>query len=178
MYEESKLIECEYFLSRMQSETGNSNNFIFNLSAFLSSARSVLQYSRKEAITKSGGQNWYDNQVSSSDALLFFKDERDINVHIKPVQVNQHTSMELREVVYVSESIHIQKFDQNGNLIGESMSESNPPEPHPEIPAKVSHKFTFPRWNGTEEVSQLCELYLKELQILIIDGQNKGFLTK
>jgi len=178
MYEESKLKEAWYFYSRMVSETDNRDNLLFDLSALLSAARSVLQYARKEAQTKPGGQQWYDNHISSSKVLVFFKDKRDINVHMQPIQVKQHTSIQLTEVVRVSESIHIKKFDQTGRLIGEYSSEPSELPQAPEIPPKVTHRFTFPDWSGTEDVLQLCRLYLNELQRVVEDGQNNGFLTK
>lgn len=178
MYEKSKLKEAGYFYSRMVSETDNRDNLLFDLSAFLSAARSALQYAFKEAQTKSGGQQWYDNHITSSKVLAFFKDKRDINVHMQPVQVNQHTSIQSTEVVRSSESTHIKKFDQTGRLIGEYSSEPSEPPPEPEIPPKVTHRFTFPDWSGTEDVLQLCYLYLNELQRVVEDGQNNGFLTK
>lgn len=179
MYEKSKLKEAGYFYSRMVSETDNRDNLLFDLSAFLSAARSVLQYAFKEAQTKSsGGQQWYENHITSSKVLAFFRDKRDINVHTQPVLVNQHTSIQSTEVVRSSESIHIKKFDQTGRLIGEYSSEPSEPPPAPEIPPKVTHRFTFPDWSGTEDVLQLCHLYLNELQRVVEDGQNNGFLTK
>jgi len=178
MYEEPKLKEAWYFYSRMVSETDNRDNLLFDLSALLSAARSVLQYALKEAQTKPGGQQWYDNHITSSKVLAFFKDKRDINVHMQPIQVNQHTSIQLTEVVRISESIHIKKFDQTGQLIGEYSSEPSEPPPAPQIPPKVTHRFTFPDWSGTEDVLQLCHLYLNELQRVVEDGQNNGFLTK
>lgn len=178
MHEQAKLNEAAYFYSRMLSETDNRENLLFDLSAFLSAARSVLQYSLKEATTKPGGQRWYDGQITASRVLSFFKDKRDVNVHVQPIQVNQHTSIELTDVIRVSETVHIQKFDETGKLIGESFSE--PPEQLPprEIPPKVSHQFTFPDWHGNEDVLQLCDSYLKELHRVVTDGQNKAFLTK
>lgn len=178
MYEESKLKEARYFYSRMVSETDNRDNLLFDLSAFLSAARSVLQYSLREAQPKPGGQQWYDSHITSSKVLVFFKDKRDINVHTQPVQVNQHTSIQLTEVVHVSESIHIKKFDQTGRLIDEYSSEPSKPSPAPKIPPKVTHRSIFPDWSGTEDVLQLCHLYLKELQHVVEDGQNNNFLTK
>lgn len=178
MYEKSKLKEAGYFYSRMVSETDNRDHLLYDLSAFLSAARSVLQYAFKEAQGKSDSQQWYDNHITSSKVLAFFKDKRDINVHMQPVQVNQHTSIQSTEVVRSSESTHIKKFDQTGRLIGEYSSEPSEPPPEPEIPPKVTHRFTFPDWSGTEDVLQLCYLYLNELQRVVEDGQNNGFLTK
>ena len=178
MYEESKLKEARYFYSRMLSETDNRDNLLFDLSAFLSAARSVLQYAIKEAKTKAGGQQWYQIQVTSSNVLTFFKDKRDINVHATPIQVSQHTSIELTEILHVSESIHIKKFDQNGQLIGEYSSEPSEPTPTTEIPPKVTHRLTFQDWPGNEDVLRLCDLYLNELERVVADGQSKGFLTR
>jgi hypothetical protein len=161
----------------MVSETDNGDIFLFVLSAFLSAARSVLQYAIKEAQTKSGGQQWYDSRITSNNVLTFFKDKRDINVHVQPIQVNQHISIQLTEVV-LSVSIHIKKFDQTGRLIDEYSSEPSEPPSSREIPPKVTHRFAFPDWSGTEDVLQLCHLYLEELQHVVVEGQNNGFLTK
>ena len=161
----------------MLSERDNRDNLLFDLSAFLSVARSVLQYALKEAETKAGGQQWYQIQVTSSNVLTFFKDKRDINVHATPIQVSQHTSIELTAILHVSGSIHIKKFDQNGQLIGEYSSEPELPTQPAEIPPKITNRFTFPDWPGNEDVLQLCHLYLNELQRVVIDGQSKGFLT-
>src|SRR3990172_228730 len=178
MYEESKLKEARYFYSRMLSETDNRDNLLFDLSAFLSAARSVLQYAIKEAKTKAGGQQWYQIQVTSSNVLTFFKDKRDINVHATPIQVSQHTSIELTAILHVSGSIHIKKFDQNGQLIGEYSSEPSEPTPPTEIPPKVTHRLTVQDWPGNEDVLRLCDLYLNELERVVADGQSKGILTR
>ncbi len=178
MHEQSKLNEAMYFYSRMLSDTDNREHLLFDLSAFLSAARSVLQYALEEARSKSGGQQWYDSRVSASAVLTFFKDKRDINVHTEPIQVNQHASLQLTEVVRISESIHIKKFDQTGKLIGEHSSEPGPQLPAPDVPTVLSHRFTFADWNGNEDVFQQCNLYLTELERIAADGQNKGFLTR
>jgi len=41
---ENKLEEAKYFFLRMKEELCNRQSFVFNLSAFLSASRSVLQY--------------------------------------------------------------------------------------------------------------------------------------
>jgi ABC-type transport system substrate-binding protein len=55
MNESQKIREAEYFLAQMDRERENAENFGHNLSAFLSSARSVLQYALEEAKPKPGG---------------------------------------------------------------------------------------------------------------------------
>ena len=44
MHEEDKIKVVKYFHSRMVGEEKDRNNFVYNLSAFLASARSVMQY--------------------------------------------------------------------------------------------------------------------------------------
>jgi hypothetical protein len=178
MYEQSKINEARHFYNRMLSETDSKESVLYDLSAFLSAARSVLQYCLKEAKGKSGGQQWYDDQVRGSKVLSFFKDKRDVNVHVEPIQINQNTSIELTDFIRVSESVHIQKFDETGKLIGESSSEPSQEVPVPDIPPRTSHRFTFPDWGGREDVLQLCDCYLKELHRVVTDGQDRGFLTK
>jgi hypothetical protein len=69
--------------------------FRHDLSAFLNSARSVLQFAHKEAKPKPGGQAWYDSQIASSLVCQFFKDERDRNIHEKPTHPKAVVSTKL-----------------------------------------------------------------------------------
>lgn len=176
MHENHKLNEALYFYSRMLSEADNRDNFLYDLSAYLSSARSVLQYALEEARAKSGGQAWYDRQISSNKIVSFFRDKRDINIHVQPIEMNRIVSIEITETIHVSENIHIEKFDESGRLIGESSSKSEPFVKETETPASVTNIFTFQDWAGSENVIQLCELYLKELERIVADGQTNGFL--
>lgn len=85
MNEFEKIREAEYFLGRMTAEREVRDAFRFNPSAFLSAARSVLQYALEEARRKPGGQAWYDGHMAASPILTFFKDRRDVNIHVEPV---------------------------------------------------------------------------------------------
>ena len=49
MNEYTKLKEAQYFNSEMVKKQLNRDSFNYNLSAFLSSARSILQYALEEA---------------------------------------------------------------------------------------------------------------------------------
>src|ERR1051325_3352821 len=90
MNELKKLQEARYFYTKMIDEQQNKDKFLYNLSAFLSAARSVLQYAKEEVKNKPSGQNWYDNLMNSSRILKFFKDKRDLNIHEKPIHTKAH----------------------------------------------------------------------------------------
>lgn len=176
MHELSKIEEAKYFYSQMLKEKENRDSLKFNLSAFLSSARSVLQYALKEAQGK-GGQSWYDTQITNSRVAQFFKDKRDINIHSEPVSVRKDVNIKLSETLHISESISIVLRDSAGNIKGQYSSESEPPKPAKNEPPVVEERYRFDDWTGSEDIFALCNQYLNELENIVADGKSKGFLS-
>ena len=86
MDEAEKLREAAYFLGRMREAQAERSEavFRFELSAFLSAGRSVLQYACEEA-KRAGQQQWYQQAVVSDPCIPFLKEERDANIHDRPV---------------------------------------------------------------------------------------------
>jgi hypothetical protein len=178
MYENSKLAEATYFYSQMSADFNDRERFTYNLSAFLSSARSVLQYALEEAKTKSSGQQWYDNHMAGSSVLSFFKDKRDINIHFEPVKPVQHISVTATATVYLSASVSVTHTDAGGNILYQSPPETRKPElKKSDTPAVVTSRYVFTDWTGSEDVMALSQMYLDELQRVVKDGIHKGFLT-
>jgi DNA-binding winged helix-turn-helix (wHTH) protein len=94
MYEESKISEAEHFLQEViRSAPRNPTVARFNVSAFLSAARSALQSALEEVRQKQGGQSWYDAAVNVDPVVRFLKDRRDINIHERPVPMRTHTTI-------------------------------------------------------------------------------------
>jgi len=92
MNEKHKLAEALYFLSHLGPSSLDPQEYSFELSAFLTAARSVLQYAHKEAISKPGGQVWYERHVQNK-AIEYFKDKRDVSIHTEPVVPNKQISV-------------------------------------------------------------------------------------
>lgn len=116
----------------------------------------------------------------SPSVLKFFKDKRDFNVHHEPIHANQHTTVKLEERLHLSESINVYKVDRsnsNRTTIVYSSEQDSQDKSAPDGSIDISIRFTFTDWPGNEDVLQLCEQYLKKLQYVVEDGQNKGFLT-
>ncbi|MFC1972215.1 hypothetical protein ACFLVE_02265 [Chloroflexota bacterium] len=181
MHEQTKLKEAKYFCSRLAAEYDNREAFNYNLSAFLGASRSVLQYALEEAKIKQGGQQWYDTTIAQSQLLSFFRDKRDVNVHAEPVKSVQHISVSVSETIHISASVSITHRDAKGNIL----YQSPPQEPkHKRIaetltpPAKTETQYRFSDWNGTEDIMTLCKMYLEELQHIVDDGINNGFITE
>lgn len=176
MNELNKIKEAEYFYYKMVESKENNEIFRFNLSAFLSSSRSALQYTLEEARIKKGGQGWYDSQVSKNRAVSFLKDKRDVNIHETPVSTKKDISLKLSETIHIGESVTMVVQDKNGNIKSQSNSEFKPFKSTIEK-GLVSIKYTFEDWSGNEDIFDICTDYLKELNRIVKDGRNKGFLT-
>ena len=178
MSKKAKIKEAEYFLARMKEEHDNRESFDFNLSAFLSAARSVLQYAGKEAKAKKGGQQWHDNWISASPILKFFKCKRNINIHDEPVKPSAHFHDTITDTVYISGSISIVHKDKDGKIISEYSSEPpkvKPKKPETSIEQKVMYKLSD--WTGDEDVLTLCKKYIQELEKVVKNGMSKEFIT-
>jgi hypothetical protein len=178
MHEKDKLSEAKHFYSKMKEQNADRNIFCYNLSAFLTAARTVLQYALNESRSKNGGQAWYNGFVSKSHVLSFFRDKRDFNIHDEPIQPRTDCTVVIGEPVHITEAISVVLKDKDGNIVGKY----NSPEPshntdklEPTVIGKYQHKFND--WNGNEDILELGRIYIKELEDLIKDGITKGFIS-
>jgi hypothetical protein len=182
MNEIKKLEEAKYFFTQMTDHQQNRNIFIHNLSAFLSAARSVLQYAKDEAKSKPGGQNWYDNLMKSGPELKFFKDKRDLNIHDKPVHTKANYILHAETGGYLLSfgSVSMTVYDKDGNVKQQVQSDPDAPKvtsaqnTNP-IPNEV--KYYFDNWAGSEDVLVLCQKYVQELENVVNNGISNGFIT-
>ncbi|GAB6137698.1 hypothetical protein [Halanaerobaculum tunisiense] len=176
MNEKRKIGEACFFYSKMV-ENNNHNEFTFYLSAFLSSARSVLQYALEEAQGKSGGQAWYDNHISSSKILSHFKDKRDVNIHEEPVNPNRNISIEESVSLSMSESIKIALYEEGEEVEEKEYEYENKPTNEENPETTVESHYSFEDWEGSESVIELCKKYIIELQKIVDEGINQGFIS-
>lgn len=176
MHEKQKINEARYFLNRLASVDLDRDSFIFELSAFLTAARSALQYALLEAKSKQGGQSWYEDAMKKSKILSFFKDARDLNVHEKPTEVRAHVTIAITDTVHVTDSVELIVRDAQGKLISQVKTEPLPP-PESTSHSETSVRHFFTDWLGNEDVQALCTAYMHELDALVPDGIRKGFIA-
>ena len=178
MHEIEKLEEAAYFLSRMRASTECSKSFKFELSAFLSASRSILQYALEEAKTKPSGQKWYDAKVSSSRTAKFFKDRRDLNIHAKPIRPSQAIVVEVHNHIGVGDSLAITMTKENGTVISSQVEENMPARESKDTNhVEVATRYFLHEWTGPEDVIELALDYLDELARIVNDGKRDGFIT-
>lgn len=183
MNEKEKLKEAKYFYSQMSRNKRNKEKFLHNLSAFLTAARSILQYSLEEAKNKNNGQSWYDNYISNDRVLKFFKEKRDKNTRVSPIKSKREVSLAVCEKLRITESVSGKLIKGNGNIVylrnlkssKNSIFEDNIKKQ--KFSPKIRYKYLFNDWSGNEDVLTLCKIYLKKLNYFIKDGIKKSFIS-
>ena len=177
MHEREKLKEASHFALCMERSINDPESFQYELSAFLSAARSVLQYALEEAKQKQNGQQWYDNQVSGNAILRYFKDKRDLNIHTEPIRTSRHIEVSEILSVNISESVRIEITNADGTKENRKSVEN----PNESIPvgavSKAEISYVFTDWTGPEDVIQLSRQYLIALEAFVKSGIGSGYIS-
>ncbi len=145
----TKLNEAVYFLARMRDTSPAGDEFGYNLSAFLSAARSVTLLMQTEVKSTAGFEAWWAQELKGvvKNARLLallelFNDKRVDTVHIRPVVPAAQVEVEVHEVVHMVDAILVQKFDENGQLV-ETRSGTSPPPPMEPREPRIEWRWYF-----------------------------------
>jgi hypothetical protein len=179
MHEDRKLQEAWFYLSEMHTRERDPSAFIHLLSGFLSAARSVAQYAHKEATGKAGGQVWYGAEVNNRPLIGYFKTERDVNIHTKPVDPKAVWKVVGSIPMFISGGADygVKFLDEEGQPVEIEIKAAPPlppPPPAQQDPVMVRYAFAD---RPNDNILTLCENYLKELEALVKEGHAKGFIT-
>jgi hypothetical protein len=176
---EDKLQEANFFYNKMRESIDFPLVFCNYLSAFLSASRSVLQYILGEIQKKKkvNEKQWYDDTMSQSPVLTFFKDKRDVNIHKNPIEVKKGIGIALQETISISEAISVEITDNKGNVKNKYFSESQPQNSALKDKPVIKIVYGFNDWPGEENVLILCKKYLDELNQVVREGKARGFIS-
>jgi hypothetical protein len=184
MHEDSKIAEAEHFLGKLNS--ADHEHVRFELSAFLTAARSALQYALEEAQTKAGGKAWYDREVKADSVVAFLKQKRE-NIHERPVPMATDASVMLASsTLTLSGTVSMvvidgktgQRREIHSPPSTESMQPVSPSEERRVPKTTVAFRYAFRDWSGGEDVPTLCARYLAEIKRIVADGRSRGLLTR
>jgi len=185
MNELYKIGEAKYFLEKMEESIPDRRAFRYNLSAFLSAARSVLQYAMKESWGK-GRIDWYDDTVVEYEALKFFRDKRDVNIHGEPIKPSMDISITpapaicvvnvYSPVVFVSRDGRATPVQSNEEQATPRKEEHRPPT-SPENSSQTMIRYRFDDWPGPDDVVGLSRRYVDELDQFVQKGIAEGVLS-
>ncbi|MCL5027661.1 MAG: hypothetical protein M1480_01440 [Bacteroidetes bacterium] len=174
MNEYKKLEEAKYFLEKMITQKKNLKDFENNLSAFLTSSRSVFDYAKEECKINPNSKSWYKLKTSSSPIIEFLRKKRNLNVHVEPIKTNVLHTIEAKVTISVNGTAIVS--DKEGNIISQKEFGQKPQKDNLDtIKSDTIYKFTD--WSGSEDVITLCNLYINEIENFLAEGQSLNFLT-
>ena len=178
-----KYNEAEYFLEMMKDNDENRQRFEYNLSAFLSAARSVTFVLQKESSKNPEFDEWYckkQMQMKRDKLFKFLKKKRDSGIHKKIIKPRAEISTTIPPVTgatSISVETIVRKAD--GTIKDYEYSESpvkskiTPKQDNTEI---TEYKWFFsdcPNEYRTVDVITLCEKYLNDLKLIVEEAESK-----
>ncbi len=88
---QEKLNEAQYFLGRMKAVGNDREHFRWNLSAFLSAARSVTMIMNVQYTRFDGYKDWLTGKIKEADSrtggiIKYLNEQRRLTVHIRPLK--------------------------------------------------------------------------------------------
>lgn len=176
MNEYKKLGEAKYFRSKMEENKFKRNDFINNLSAFLSSSRTIFQYAIKEIVASEINirKIWYDKKISESVIFKFFRDKRDLNIHERPIQANATYKVQTKMMIRFIDATILKVED--GNIISKYES-SNSIKTNQKKEINEDIDYYFDDWEGNENLLVICDNYINEIESFINEGVQLGYIT-
>ena len=177
MQKQEKINEARYFLGGMREVLDQPEHFRYELSAFMSAARSVFQYIHKEVKTDPPKLAWYESQVSSNPVIQFLRNARNTSIHARPVRPKQVVHAVVTDRMTASAGAWLTRVDADGTVSHGPAPYIEPTPPVVEQAPHVSHAYYFDGWAGKEDVLSLCATYVKEIVAFVNDGVTNGHLT-
>ncbi len=173
MSKEIKLSEAQHFLNLMEEELDKAI-FGFSLSAFLSSARSVLQYCHAD-IKDTQQRSWYDSWMRNP-IISFMKEQRNKNIHKSTVSLKHLICGETRDNLSICDFASITIRRANGTVETDDVARHST-QPEPANSPEFIELFFFDDWKGREDVLTLCQKYLNLVIQMLDDGKKHRYIT-
>ena len=169
-----KLFEARYFLDKMKECEADRDPFRYNLSAFLSAARSTTLVMQKEFAHTVGFKDRYatTEQAMKSDPVFHFMNKKRVmTVHHEPVRPASRVSMTLVVPAFAEVTVCDELVRANGRI--EKGEPEKPPQPSVSSRQTSEEDMVEYLWafddGPDKDVVALCEEYWMELERIIIE---------
>lgn len=170
----NKLNEARYFLNQMKMALSNPEILGYNLSAFVSAARSVTLVMQKECRGYLRFKRWYESkqkEMKNDSIFNFFNKLRRYTIHINSIRMKREISVHINEPpISVFESITV-KVTRNGKVLQYSSSpltDSTLPKRGSNVGSTQEIKMHFEE-KPQEDGIELCERHLKRIEQLVAE---------
>ena len=168
-----KLLEAKYFLQRMREGQSEPDAFKYNLSAFLTAARSVTMFMQKEFHKIPGFKEYYAKkrcEMKQDETMNLMNSKRVMTIHNQPVHPRANIGVNISETVTISESLSVVLTREDGTT---ERSEPEPTPPPPPSGTKVTAKWL---WYFDElpdkDIISVCEEHIDKLGTLVAECES------
>lgn len=172
----AKLLEAKYFLERMKEMQSERDAFRYNLSAFLSAARSVTLIMQVEFDKVSGFRQWYAEKqtwMKSDQVMTLFNEKRTMTIHERSVNPHARIGIGISDTFCLGDSTSIDIIHADGTI------ERGELEPVPSHKLAQSESTQELRWYFDElpdkDVVSVCEEHLVKLDTLVAECESQFF---
>ena len=195
MDERKKLDEAKYFYLRMKEVIGRNMEFVYNLDAFLTAARSAMQFLFEDVKSIPSRKNWYGELYNRYRTLGYFRDKRNYTVHERQLVPQEKVNVTITEVITAVPSVSIEfyRVDSEGNRIEEELDHGNEQskihtnkkeDSHdtkqenetgklidhtPKSSSTITYEYRFDDWTGPEDILTLSKLYIDDIENLLTE---------
>ena len=171
-----KVREAEFFLGQMKKTVNSPDEFRWNLSAFLSAARSVTWFLQSEFARTQGFKTWYgekQEEMRKDPAMRFFVSKRNFSIKQASLTPRQAITVKASGTIRPSGALEI-KVIRDGKVVERrELPASEQPAPV-EVPAHVTYSHLFPDFPGGERnVIDACQEYLSKLKSVVREWMGK-----
>ena len=176
-----KLLEAQYFLQLMRENSSDRNAFKYNLSAFLSAARSVTFYMQKELKHTPDFEEWYaaEQEVMRRDPLMpFFLEARNVSLKQQHVPTRAQVDVTMTATATGRASVEMVIIRADGTR---ERVETDDPEP-PSAPERTDTEPTV-EWQwyfndlppdvDEKDVVTLSEEHVGKLEALVSECESR-----
>lgn len=161
-----KIREAEHFLCMMKQSFEDDDKFTFNFSAFVSAARSITFYLKKQYTRRKGFSEWYSpivKKMREDPELTYLKKVRNEDIHKETVQTGATRTVSIGISVV---------FGEPSPKSEQAKETEKPPK---QISPKTIRRF-FPKF-GDMCIIEFCEKQLDKLN-KIVEECEKQFLAR
>lgn len=169
MYENSKIHDAKFLVNKLQSASSEFE-FLHFFSAFATAAHSVLQYAKKETNQGDNGtvNAWFDAKTNASAILRLAQDFRNVNVH--------ETALDRSAVTVHADfaaTIEVRRRDSSDP---DELTLPTVPRGVTVTVVSINVAKVVPGWAGPTDVLTLAQRIYGEVDSLVAEGPQLGFL--
>jgi len=166
-FKKQKFEEAKYFLSQMHAYAGTPKEFYFNLSAFLSAARSVTFVMQEEYSNFPKFNDWYKvkkEEMNNDEDWDFFNKLRVKTIHKKPVMPDR--KIEVGITFVISSSYIIENIDNSDKIVSKKSTKSKKTKSIPKTESTVKNLWFFEK-KPNVDLFEVCDKHLQKIEKIV-----------